>query len=308
MRILQNFMMVVFLIGSRTGDHMPTKILQKERLIPGRTSKLVLDAPQIAATACPGHFVILRVDERGERFPLTIADTDRQNGTITIVYLVMGRSTQLLEELEEGQYILDVCGPLGRATQIENFASPKKVICVGGGTGVAAMHHIAKGHHDVGNYVIACIGARNKDLLLFYKDLSLFCDEVLVSTDDGSFGCQGIVTDLVRSRLDSEGCNIAEVVAVGPVPMMQAVSELTRGYSVPTTVSLNSLMVDGLGMCGACRVTVGGKMKFTCVDGPEFDGHAVDFTELRSRLKSFKNQERLASEQHRCHCFEKREG
>jgi len=286
---------------------MPTKILHKEKLIPGRTSKLVLDAPQIAATARPGHFVILRVDERGERFPLTIADTDKENGTITIVYLVLGRSTQLLEELEEGQEILDVCGPLGRATQIERFSAPKKVICVGGGTGVAAMHHIAKGHHQAGNYVIACIGARNKDLLLFQKELSLFCDEVLVSTDDGSVGQQGIVTDLVRDRLDSEGSNIAEVVAVGPVPMMQAVADLTRGYDVPTTVSLNSLMVDGLGMCGACRVTVGGETRFTCVDGPEFDGHKVDFAELRSRLASFRTQENLTRENHRCNCFEKKE-
>ena len=284
---------------------MPTKILHKEKLIPGRTSKLVLDAPQIAATARPGHFVILRVDEKGERFPLTIADTDKEHGTITIVYLVLGRSTQMLEELEEGQFIHDVCGPLGRATCIERFEAPKKVICVGGGTGVAAMHHIAKGHHDAGNYVIACIGARNKDLLLFQKELSLFCDEVLVSTDDGSEGQKGIVTDLVRNRLDSEGGNIAEVVAVGPVPMMQAVADLTRGYCVPTTVSLNSLMVDGLGMCGACRVTVGGEMKFTCVDGPEFDGHKVDFAELRSRLGSFRTQEGQAREQHRCNCFEK---
>ena len=284
---------------------MPTQILHKEKLIPGRTSKLVLDAPHIAATARPGHFVILRVDEHGERFPLTIADTDREKGTITIVYLVLGRSTQMLEDLNEGDFIQDVCGPLGRATKIEEFAAPRKVICVGGGTGVAAMHHIAKGHHKAGNYVIACIGARNKDLLLFHKELSLFCDEVLVSTDDGSMGMQGIVTDLVRNRLDEEGANIAEVVAVGPVPMMQAVADLTREYEVPTTVSLNSLMVDGLGMCGACRVTVGGEMKFTCVDGPEFDGHKVDFAELRSRLGSFRTQEAQAREERRCTCMDK---
>ena len=283
---------------------MPTKILHKEKLIPGRTSKLVLDAPQIAATARPGHFVILRVDERGERFPLTIADTDKENGTITIVYLVLGRSTQMLEDLNEGDFIQDVCGPLGRATRIEEFPAPRKVICVGGGTGVAAMHHIAKGHHEAGNYVIACIGARNKDLLLFHKELSLFCDEVLVSTDDGSMGTQGIVTDLVRNRLDEEGANIAEVVAVGPVPMMQAVAELTREYEVPTTVSLISLMVEGLGMCGACRVTVGGEMKFTCVDGPEFDGHKVDWDESLKRGKMYADFERHKHEE-TCNLFQK---
>ena len=189
----------------------------------------------------------------------------------------------------------------------ESVEKPKKVICVGGGTGVAAMHHIAKGHHAAGNYVVSCIGARSKDLLLFHDELSLFSDEVLVSTDDGSMGIKGIVTDSVRACLDREGNNIAEVVAVGPVPMMPAVAELTKEYGVPTTVSLNSLMVDGLGMCGACRVTVGGEMKFTCVDGPEFDGHKVDFAELRMRLGSFRAQETVAKENHRCHCFEKKE-
>lgn len=279
---------------------MPTKIVHKEQLIPGRTSKLVLDAPHIAATAKPGHFIMLRVNDHGERFPLTIADTDKVNGTITIVYLVMGKSTTLLEELEVGQEILDVCGPLGQATHIEPLGKQHKVICVGGGTGVAAMHHIAKGHHQAGNYVIACIGARSQDLLLFYDDLAAFCDEVLVSTDDGSFGMKGIVTDPLRDRLEKDK-EIKEVIAIGPVPMMQAVAKLTEAFHVPTTVSLNSLMVDGMGMCGACRVTVGGEVKFTCVDGPEFDGHKVDFAELRSRLSAYNLLEKQSLDEHKAH-------
>ncbi|HBV42720.1 MAG TPA: sulfide/dihydroorotate dehydrogenase-like FAD/NAD-binding protein [Desulfovibrio sp.] len=280
---------------------MAVKILKKESLIPGRTSRLVLEAPHIAETAKPGHFIILRINEKGERFPLTIADTDKKNGTITIVYLVMGTSTTLLENLQEGDEIMDVCGPLGRPTHIVNGGKSHKVICVGGGTGVAAMHHIAKGHSSAGNYVIAVIGARSKDLLLYYDELSKFCDEVLVATNDGSMGIQGMVTDPLIERLKSDN-DIKEVVAIGPVPMMEAIAKLTKEYSVPTTVSLNSLMVDGMGMCGACRVTVGGETKFTCVDGPEFDGHKVDFNELKIRLSSFRDKEAQSIEHHKCQC------
>ena len=266
---------------------MATPILAKEALIPGQTSKLVLYAPQIAAKAKPGNFVMLRVREEGERFPLTIADADPEKGVITIVYLVLGKSTGLLEELNVGDAILDVCGPLGRDTHIGNVGT---VICVGGGTGIAAMHHIAKGHHMAGNHVVSVIGARRKDLLLFEKELSSFCPEVLVSTDDGSAGRKGLVTDILRERLESD-TSVAEVVAIGPVPMMEAVAKTTKPFGVKTVVSLNSIMVDGIGMCGACRVTVGGETKFTCVDGPEFDGHAVDFAEMRQRLGAFKTQE-----------------
>ena len=280
---------------------MPTKILAKEKLIPGRTSKLVLDAPHIAKTAKSGHFVMLRIHECGERFPLTIADTDKENGTITIVYLVMGKSTAMLEMLEVGDDILDVCGPLGQATHIESCGKSHKVICVGGGTGVAAMHHIAKGHHQAGNYVIAVIGARSKDLLLYYDELAQFCDEVLVATNDGSMGITGMVTDPLRERLENDK-EIKEVVAIGPVPMMEAVTQLTKEFAVPTVVSLNSLMVDGMGMCGACRVTVGGETKFTCVDGPEFDGHLVDFSELKFRLSSFRGEEKESMDKHQCQC------
>lgn len=280
---------------------MPTAILHKEQLIPGRTSKLVLDAPHIAATARPGHFVMLRVNEQGERFPLTIADKDPQKGTITIVYLVMGKSTAMLEALNEGDTILDVCGPLGKATHIEKCGT---IVCVGGGTGIAAMHHIAKGHHEAGNHVVAVIGARSKDLLLFEKELKEFCPEVLISTDDGSYGHKGFVTELLLQRLENDK-TVKEVVAVGPVPMMQAVAKTTLPFGVQTTVSLNSLMVDGIGMCGACRVTVGGETKFTCVDGPEFDGHKVDFAELRQRLGAFVPQEKESLEHHhRCTCHD----
>lgn len=280
---------------------MSTVILSKESLIPGRTSKLVLDAPHVAAAAKPGHFVMLRINEKGERFPLTIADTDPQKGTITIVYLVLGKSTALLESLKEGDTILDVCGPLGKATHIEKCGT---VICVGGGTGIAAMHHIAKGHHMAGNHVVAIIGARNKDLLLFEKELKAFAPEVLISTDDGSYGTKGFVTQLLKERLENDK-SVTEVVAVGPVPMMQAVADVTKPFNMPTTVSLNSLMVDGIGMCGACRVTVGGEVKFTCVDGPEFDGHKVDFAELRRRLGSFVPQEKESTEHHnRCSCHD----
>ena len=274
---------------------MPTPILEKESLIPGRTSKLVLHAPQIARNAHPGHFVMLRMSPEGERIPLTIADTDPEKGTIVIVYLVMGKSTAILEDLKAGDEILDVCGPLGKPTHIEKKGT---VICVGGGTGIAAMHHIAKGHSRIGNKVVGIIGARNKDLLLFEKELASFVDELLISTDDGSYGHKGLVTDLLRDRLESDK-DVFEVVAVGPVPMMAAVANTTRPYGVHTTVSLNPIMVDGIGMCGACRVTVGGKTKFACVDGPEFDGHQVDFAELRRRLGAFREQEKISLDQYR---------
>ncbi len=278
---------------------MPNTIISKESLIPGQTSKLVIDAPVIAAKARPGNFIILRVRERGERVPLTIADTDPEKGTITIVYLVLGTSTALLETLEEGDEILDVCGPLGRPTHIEKQGT---TICVGGGTGIAAMHHIAKGHHAMDNDVVAIIGARSKDLLLFEKELGRFANQVLVCTDDGSAGRKGLVTDLLREILEGRDEPVSEVVAVGPVPMMAAVSETTRPFGVKTTVSLNSLMVDGIGMCGACRVEVGGEAKFACVDGPEFDGHTVDFKGLSKRLRTFSGLERESMSLHECTC------
>jgi len=282
---------------------VPSKILKKRSLIPGQTSELTLDAPHIAAKARPGNFVILRVSDKGERIPLTIADTDKKAGTITIVYLVLGKTTAQLETLKEGDDILDICGPLGKDTDIHKMNGP--VICVGGGTGIAAMHHIAKGHHAAGNHVIAIIGARTKDLLLFEEELSRFCPEVIVTTDDGSKGRKGLVTDVLTERLKADA-SVGEVVAVGPVPMMAAVARATKPFGVKTTVSLNSIMVDGIGMCGACRVSVGGKTQFACVDGPEFDGQLVDFKELGSRLSAFKAMEKISYEEfkksHVCKC------
>lgn len=266
---------------------MGTPILRKEILIPQKTSKMILKAPAIAAKARPGHFVMLRMSNAGERIPLTIADADPEKGEITIVYLVLGKSTALLEGLNSGDEILDVCGPLGKPTHIEKKGT---VICVGGGTGIAAMHHIAKGHKRAGNKVVAIIGARSKDLLLFEKELMAFADEVIVCTDDGSYQRKGLVTEPLKERLEQDH-DVAEVVAVGPVPMMDAVAKTTLPFNVMTTVSLNPIMVDGIGMCGACRVSVGGETKFACVDGPEFDGHKVDFAELRRRLGAFKRQE-----------------
>ncbi|HCR13632.1 sulfide/dihydroorotate dehydrogenase-like FAD/NAD-binding protein [Solidesulfovibrio sp.] len=282
---------------------MSSRILRKRRLIPGQTTELVIEAPHIAAKAKPGNFVILRVWEDGERIPLTIADADTSAGSITLVYLIMGKTTAHLDTLEAGDAILDVCGPLGRPTEIHKLSGP--VICVGGGTGIAAMHHIAKGHHLAGNHVVTIIGARCEDLLLFRDELCSFCPEVLISTNDGSCGRKGFVTDLLVERLTQDK-TVAEVVAIGPVPMMRAVAEATRPFGVKTTVSLNSIMVDGIGMCGACRVGVGGETKFACVDGPEFDGHLVDFDGLAARLTSFKEQERISYEEfrksHVCQC------
>jgi ferredoxin--NADP+ reductase len=282
---------------------MPNTIVKKRSLIPGQTSELVIEAPHIAAKAKPGNFVILRVCPQGERIPLTIADADPKAGTITIVYLVLGKTTAHLESLKQGEEIHDLCGPLGKPTEIHKVEGP--VYCVGGGTGIAAMHHIAKGHHVAGNHVVAIIGARSKNLLLFEEELSRFCPEVLVSTDDGSYGRKGFVTEILEDRLKADP-TVAEVVAVGPVPMMAAVAKVTKPYGVKTTVSLNSIMLDGVGMCGACRVSVGGKTKFTCVDGPEFDGQLVDFKELSQRLAAFKDMERISYEEykknHVCNC------
>jgi ferredoxin--NADP+ reductase len=277
---------------------MGYRIVSKEELIPGQTTMMVIEAPQVAKKAKPGNFVMLRTTEHGERIPLTIADCDRDKGTITIVYLVVGKTTAEMNSLEQGGEFMDVCGPLGRPTHIEKSGT---VVCVGGGTGIAAMHHIAKGHVEAGNRVIAIVGARSKNLLLFCSELSSFCPELRIATDDGSEGHKGFVTEVLKDILDTED-EIAEVVAIGPVPMMEAVCRVTLPYNVKTTVSLNSIMVDGIGMCGACRCTVDGKTLFACVDGPEFDGHKVDFAELKTRLWQFREQEQESMERFSKEC------
>ncbi len=278
---------------------MGYKIVRKQELIAGQTGLMVIEAPQIAQKCKPGNFIILRIDQNGERIPLTIADADPQAGTVTIVFLAIGKSTAQLLALAEGEELLDVCGPLGKPTHIEKYEG--SVICVGGGTGTAAMHHIAKGHHAVGNQVIAIVGARTQNLLLFCKELESFCPELLIATDDGSLGHKGFVTEILKERLKRD-TSIAEVVAIGPVPMMAAVAETTKPFGIKTTVSLNSIMVDGIGMCGACRCTVGGESKFACVDGPEFDGHQVDFKELWTRLGQFKEEEAISLQRYKEMC------
>ena len=264
-------------------------ILDKVELEPGRISKLLIDAPQIARKAQPGNFVILRVSAKGERIPLTIADSDPEAGTITIVFLVLGKSTAVLDTLNKGDQLYDLCGPLGNPAKIEPRGT---VVCVGGGTGIAALHNIAKAHKKLGNKVISILGARTEALLIMQEEFSRASDEVVISTNDGSKGVKGLVTDALALVLAEH--QVGEVVAIGPVPMMRAVCGGTREAGVFTTVVLTSIMVDGIGMCGACRVTVGGETKFSCVDGPEFNGHLVDFDELQRRLTAFMSQERLA--------------
>ncbi|RQD66845.1 MAG: sulfide/dihydroorotate dehydrogenase-like FAD/NAD-binding protein [Desulfonatronovibrio sp. MSAO_Bac4] len=271
---------------------MLNKILKKRILIPDRVSELTIYAPHIARNARPGNFVVLRLTEKGERIPLTIADKDPEKGVIVIVYLVLGKTSALLDTFGQGDIILDLCGPLGKPTEIRKQG---QVICVGGGTGIAAMHHIAKGNYEAGNEVLSVIGARSKDLLLFKPELEKISSKVFVATDDGSMGHKGFVTEVLLKCL-KENPDVKEVVAVGPVPMMKAVAGVTADFDVETVVSLNSIMVDGVGMCGACRVSVGGETKFACVDGPEFDASKVDFDELMMRLNAFKPQEELSME------------
>lgn len=282
---------------------MSALILEKVILEPGRITKLVLDAPQVAQKALPGNFVIIRVSDKGERIPLTIADTDAERGTVTIIFLVLGKSTAVLNTLEPGDSVHDLCGPLGKPTKIVPRGT---VVCVGGGTGIAALHNIAKAHSALGNRVISILGARSKDLLIMLEEFERASNEVVISTNDGSCGIKGLVTDALREVLAKN--DVGEIVAIGPVPMMRAVCDMTKPLGILTTVSINSIMVDGIGMCGACRVTVDGETKFSCVDGPEFNGHLVDFDELQRRLNAFNSQEQQAYDQFLkggCGCHDK---
>ena len=244
--------------------------------------------PKLARKARPGQFVILRISKDGERFPLTIADTDLPQGSITLIFQVVGKSTALLAELAEGDTILNLVGPLCRATEIERYG---RVLCVGGGVGAAPLYPIAKALKGAGNEVTAVIGARSRGLLILEDEFRAFADEVRVATDDGTYGRHGFVTDVIADLL-SEGWTFAKCWAIGPVPMMRAVCDVTREAGLPTMVSLNPIMVDGTGMCGGCRVVVGGKVRFACVDGPEFDRHEVDFDSRARRLTAYSDKER----------------
>ena len=267
------------------------KIITK-KILAEDVKEFEVEAPQISKARKAGQFVVIRANETGERIPLTIADADPEAGTITLVFQEVGKSTMLLGTFEEGDSILDVVGPLGRPTHIEKFGT---VVCIGGGIGVAPMHPIAKAMKEGSNRVISIIGARTKALLIMEDRMEAASNELHISTDDGTFGVHGFVTDILQSLID-KGEKIDLVVAIGPVPMMAASCRLTKKYELPTVVSLNPIMVDGTGMCGACRVTVGGKTKFVCVDGPEFNGHEVDFVELVQRSRAYLPQERESKE------------
>lgn len=257
------------------------KILEKE-FFSEAVAKLVVDAPLIAAARRPGHFVIVRCGENGERIPLTIADADPERGTITLVVQAVGESTRRICALNAGDSLTDVVGPLGRATHIERFGT---VVCCGGGVGVAPLLPIIQGMKKAGNKVISVLAARTRDLIILEDQVRRHSDEVIIMTDDGSYGTKGLVTNGVEQVINREKVDM--VVTIGPAVMMKFVSLLTKKYDVPTVASLNTIMVDGTGMCGACRVTVGGKTKFVCVDGPEFDAHQVDFDEMMMRLRSY---------------------
>jgi ferredoxin--NADP+ reductase len=276
-------------------------IVSKQVLAQGTVLSNNIKAPRLAAKAKPGQFLILRVNEQGERIPLTMADVDPERGEVSIVYQVVGKSTALLASLQPGQFIQDVVGPLGRPTHIARVGT---VLCVGGGTGVAVLHPIARGFKQAGNRVISIIGARNKELIIMEEKMRQASDELLVCTDDGSYGHHGFVTDMLERQLTALGDEAGEAVCIGPIPMMKACSQATARRHIPTQVSLNAMMVDGTGMCGCCRVNVGGAVKFACVDGPEFDGHQVDFDGLSMRLAAYKQQESLAMRnfQQSCRC------
>ncbi len=271
------------------------KIVRREEMSRGNVVLNEIEAPLIAKKAKPGQFVILKANETGERIPLTMADTDPEKGTITVIYMVVGKSTLIFKQLKVGEGYQDVIGPLGQATHLEKLGT---VVCVGGGTGVAVLHPITRGLKQVGNNVISIIGARNKDLLILEEQMKAASHELKVCTDDGSYGHHGFVTDVLRDVLEKEDVKL--VVGIGPVPMMKFVCEVTKEKNVKTLVSLNPIMIDGTGMCGGCRVTVGGETKFACVDGPEFDGHEVDFDELMLRLQAYAEDEKKSYEEHLC--------
>lgn len=259
--------------------------------------KMIVDAPYVAEYRKPGQFIILRIDEYGERMPLTISDADKSKGTITLFYQIVGTTTQKLAHMKAGENVLDIVGPLGHPTEVKKYGT---VACIGGGIGIAPLFPISKGMKEAGNRIINILGARSDNLLILEDELSKIGDENIVCTDDGTRGKKGFVTDMLREVISREKVDL--VVAIGPVAMMRAVSNLTKESGIHTFVSLNSVMIDGTGMCGGCRVTVGGETKFTCVDGPEFDGHLVDFDSLNLRLKTYHKEENESFDQYKHKC------
>lgn len=271
------------------------KIVRKEVLNPA-VKLMEIEAPYVARKAEPGQFIILRVDENGERVPLTIADYDRTKGTVTIIFQEVGKTTRMLGELEEGDCLLDFVGPLGVASHLEGY---KKVAVIGGGLGTAIAYPQAKKLHGLGAEVHMITGFRSKDLIILEEEMKAASSKVFITTDDGSNGNKGLVTDVLR-KLIEEGNHYDLVIAIGPLIMMKFVSKLTKEYGIKTLVSMNPVMIDGTGMCGGCRVTVGGKTKFACVDGPDFDGHEVDFDEAMRRQTMYKAEEKQCNEDHTC--------
>ena len=269
---------------------MGYEILKKVELCPNQY-ELTIKAPYITRNAKAGQFIILRVEEEGERVPLTIADFDSEKGELTIVYMAVGYTTKKLAKLEVGDEIVDIVGPLGQPTHIKNYGT---VVCLAGGYGAAPCYLIAKAFKEAGNKVYMIMGARNKDLIFWNDKMKDACTELYITTDDGSLGTKGFVTGVMEDIMAKEKVDYA--IAVGPMPMMRAVAELTRGKGIKTEASMNPIMVDGTGMCGACRVTVGGKVKFACVDGPDFDAHEIDFDEVINRTRIYKDEERKRSD------------
>jgi ferredoxin--NADP+ reductase len=268
------------------------EILEKKIL--SETVKLMkIKAPLVAKKANAGQFIILRIDEEGERIPLTIADYDRKKGTITVIFMEVGKTTKQLGKLKVGDHLLNFAGPLGVASEIKKYGT---VVMIGGGVGIAPLYPIIRDLKKIGNYVISILGARNEKLLMLEKEIEEYSDEMFITTDDGSKGAKGFVSDVLKKLID-DGREINMVMAIGPVIMMKVVTDVTRPYKIKTLVSLNPIMVDGTGMCGGCRVSVGGETKFACVDGPEFDGHLVDFKNLNLRNRRF-----LCEEEHACKC------
>ncbi len=269
---------------------MGYKIISKKELCLNQY-ELCIDAPHVVRNAKAGQFIILRVEENGERIPLTIADIDKENGLLTIVFMAVGYTTKKLAELDVGDELIDITGPLGKPTHIKNYGT---VVCLAGGYGAAPCYLISKAFKDAGNKVYMIMGARNKDLIFWQDKMQTACDELYITTDDGSLGEKGFVTQVLERIINNE--KIDYTIAVGPMPMMRAVANMTKDKNIYTEASMNPIMVDGTGMCGACRLTVDGEIKFACVDGPDFDAHKIDFDEVINRTKIYKDYEHKRSE------------